>query len=158
MLTALKYVMIPCSPTGSYQHFKGIQYHHYCVNMEAVCSSEMSLPTNHNNSYLRRIQHRCKFYHYENLKSDDQIQFIMVCFPAAEAAAAARNFFLLQSIQICSGTHPASYSLSIIGTLPNSKEARYETDHLPPPSAMAKNKWSYAPLHIMTHIAKTYVK
>lgn len=40
-------------------------------------------------------------------------------------------FFLLQSIQICSGAHPASYSISTIGTVPKSKEARYESDHLP---------------------------
>lgn len=74
------------------------------------------------------------------------------------AAAAARNFFLLQSIQICSGAHPASYSVSTIGTLPKSKETRYESDHLPPPYEMAKNKWSYTPLKIMTYIVKTYIK
>ena len=67
-------------------------------------------------------------YHYENFKSDAQIQFIMVCFPAATttaaaAEAAAKKFFLLQSIQICSGAQPASYSVSTIGTLPGSKEA-----------------------------------
>jgi hypothetical protein len=88
----------------------------------------------------------------------------MVCFPAAttaavaEAAAVAKNLFLLHSIQICSGAQPASYSVSTIGTLPRSKEARYKSDHLPPPSAMAKNKWSYTPLRNMTYIAKTYIK
>jgi hypothetical protein len=83
----------------------------------------------------------------------------LVCFPAAaEAAAATRNFFPLQSIQISSGAHPTSYSVSTIGTLPESKKIRYESDHLPPPCGMAKNKWSYTPLQIMTYIAKTYIK
>jgi hypothetical protein len=103
-------------------------------------------------------------YHYENFKSDAQIQFIMVCSPAAttaaaaEAAAAIKKIFLLQSIQICSGAQPASYSVSTIGTSPGSKEARYGSDHLLPPSAMAKNKWSYTPLQNMTYIANTYIK
>jgi hypothetical protein len=147
--------MIPCSPNGSYQHFKGIQYHHYC------CEDGVPLKCHYPQTTITHTSEEfsinANLYHYENLKSDDQIQFIMVCFPA-EAAAAARNFFLLQSIQICSAAHPASYSVSTIGTLPKCKEARYESDHLLPPRAMAKNKWSYTASQIVTYIAKTYIK
>jgi hypothetical protein len=54
-----------------------------------------------------------KIYHCENLKSDAEIQFIMVYFPAA-----AREFFLLLSIQTRSTAHPSSYSVGSMGTLP----------------------------------------
>jgi hypothetical protein len=58
-------------------------------------------------------------YHCENLKPDAEIQFIVIRFPAA-----ARDFFLLQSIQTCSGAHRASYLVGTKGTLPWGKEAR----------------------------------
>jgi hypothetical protein len=93
--------------------------------MEAVGSSEMSLPTDHNNSYLRKLMKI-----FTTMKTSN----LMIKFSLSWYASQLQQefFFLLQSIQICSGAHPASYSVSTIGTLPESNEARYESDHYLP--------------------------
>jgi hypothetical protein len=54
------------------------------------------------------------------------------------------SLFFIYRVQNGSGAHPSSYPLGTRGSVPGSKDAREETDHLPPSSAESKNAWSYA--------------
>lgn len=50
-------------------------------------------------------------------------------------------FFFLRNIQTGCDAHPASYSVGIGGSFPESKEPGCEIDHSPLFSAVVKNEW-----------------
>jgi hypothetical protein len=65
----------------------------------------------------------------------------VVRFPTGE-----RNFYLLRSVQTCSGANPASYTMGIGGYSLRIKRPRREADHSPPSSAEVKNAGVTSPL------------
>jgi hypothetical protein len=65
----------------------------------------------------------------------------MVVFPAG-----ATDFSLLNSVQIGSGAHPASYPEGTAGCFPGGQLLGSEADQLPPFSAEVKNSGAIPPL------------
>lgn len=57
-------------------------------------------------------------------------------------SAGERGFSAVQSVQIDSGVHPASYALGIVGSLPSLKWQEHEADHTLCCSADIISEWS----------------
>jgi hypothetical protein len=60
--------------------------------------------------------------------------------------AGAGKFSLRHRVQTCSGAHPASYPLYIMGSFSVGKAAGLEADHSPPSSAEVNMRGAIPPL------------
>ena len=66
-------------------------------------------------------------------------------------SAGERGFSAVQSVQIDSGAHPASYALGIVGSFPSVKWQGHEADHTLSCSADIINGWSCTASPIYLH-------
>jgi hypothetical protein len=67
-------------------------------------------------------------------------------FNSREYLTTLKRFFVTHSVQTGSGAHPASYSVSTVGSFLGVKRPGREADHSPPSSAEIKNGGATTPL------------